>query len=99
MQSGVFRVSALACALALCACASAPPASTVADYTERVVTRENAKHALAHGWPGGTFVAWLADSMATPTVGLIAGVLPQLFPTGRTLGPRWLTLCARKGGT
>lgn len=48
-----------------------------------------AKHALEHGWPGGTFVAWFADFMATPTVGLVAGVLPQLFPAGRTLGPRW----------
>ena len=48
-----------------------------------------AQHALAHGWPGGTFVAWLADFMATPMIAIVAGVLPQLFPTGRTLGPRW----------
>lgn len=49
----------------------------------------------AHGlkssprWPAATFVAWLSDLMATPLVGLLAGVLPQLFPTGRPLSPRW----------
>jgi signal transduction histidine kinase len=48
-----------------------------------------AQHALAHGWPGGRFVAWLADFMASPTIGLVAGVLPQLFPTGRALSARW----------
>lgn len=40
-------------------------------------------------WPGSTFVAWLADLVATPLVGLLAGVVPQLFPTGRPLSPRW----------
>jgi signal transduction histidine kinase len=39
--------------------------------------------------PGGEFVAWLADFMAIPTIGLFAGVLPQLFPTGRPVSPRW----------
>jgi signal transduction histidine kinase len=48
-----------------------------------------ARHALADGWPAGHFVAWFADLMATPLVGLVAGVLPQLFPTGRVLTPRW----------
>lgn len=48
-----------------------------------------AQQALEHGWPAARFVAWLADFMAPPTVGLVAGVLPQLFPTGRTLSPRW----------
>jgi len=48
-----------------------------------------AQHALAHGWPAARFVAWLADFAAPPTVGLVAGVLPQLFPTGRALSPRW----------
>ena len=48
-----------------------------------------AQHAVADGWPAGRFVAWFADQMATPLVGLVAGVLPQLFPTGRVLAPRW----------
>ncbi|HEY8883091.1 MAG TPA: sensor histidine kinase [Dermatophilaceae bacterium] len=39
--------------------------------------------------PAGEFVAWLADLMALPTVGLFACLLPQLFPTGRALSPRW----------
>lgn len=38
---------------------------------------------------GWTFAAWASDAAATPLVGLMAGVLPQLFPTGRTLGGRW----------
>lgn len=48
-----------------------------------------AQHAVTDGWPAGRFVAWFADLMATPLVGLVAGVLPQLFPTGRVLTPRW----------
>jgi hypothetical protein len=39
--------------------------------------------------PAGTFAAWLADLMALPTTGLLAGVLPQLFPTGRPISRRW----------
>lgn len=38
---------------------------------------------------GWTFAAWASDAVATPLVGLMAGVLPQLFPTGRALGRRW----------
>lgn len=39
--------------------------------------------------PAGMFVAWLADFAALPTVGLLAGVLPQLFPTGQAVSRRW----------
>jgi two-component system, NarL family, sensor kinase len=39
--------------------------------------------------PAGATVGWLADAMAVPTIGLFAGVIPQLFPTGRPLSPRW----------
>lgn len=39
--------------------------------------------------PAGLPVAWLADLMAIPTVGLFALVLPLLFPSGRLLSPRW----------
>jgi signal transduction histidine kinase len=53
---------------------------------------EYAKRALVDApgsLPAGTFVAWLADSMATPMAGVLAGLLPQLFPTGRPLSRRW----------
>ena len=53
---------------------------------------EYAKRALVYApgsLPAGTFVAWLADFAALPVVGLFAGVLPQLFPTGRLLSRRW----------
>ena len=51
-----------------------------------------ASRALVHApgsLPGGGFVAWLADFMAHPVIGLLAGMLPQLFPTGRPLSSRW----------
>lgn len=38
---------------------------------------------------GWAFAAWASDAVATPLVGLMAGVLPQLFPNGRTLGRLW----------
>jgi hypothetical protein len=56
---------------------------------------EYAKRALVDApgsLPAGTFVAWLADSMATPMAGVLAGLLPQLFPTGRPLSRRWRVL-------
>ena len=56
------------------------------------VTGAYAQHALVHrpgSLPGGTFVAWLSDLLAIPTIGLIVAVLPQLFPTGHPLSPRW----------
>lgn len=43
----------------------------------------------AHHLPGAVFAAWASDCVAIPLVGLIAGVLPQLFPTGHTLGRWW----------
>lgn len=51
-----------------------------------------ANRALVHApgsLPGGGFVGWLADFMAHPVIGLLAGILPQLFPTGRPLSSRW----------
>lgn len=53
---------------------------------------EYASRALVHApgsLPGGGFVGWLADFMAHPVIGLLAGMLPQLFPTGRPLSSRW----------
>jgi two-component system, NarL family, sensor kinase len=51
-----------------------------------------ANRALVHApgsLPGGLFAAWLSDLAAIPTVGLFAGVLPQLFPTGRPISRWW----------
>jgi signal transduction histidine kinase len=51
-----------------------------------------AHHALVESpgsLPAGSFAGWLADTAATPMVGLFAGVIPQLFPTGRPYSPRW----------
>ncbi|MGN6160346.1 MAG: histidine kinase [Marmoricola sp.] len=42
-----------------------------------------------HPLVGWLFAAWASDAVATPLVGLMAGVLPQLFPTGRPLGRAW----------
>jgi hypothetical protein len=39
--------------------------------------------------PAGLFVSWLADLAALPSVALLAGVVPQLFPNGRPLSRRW----------
>lgn len=55
-------------------------------------SQEYARRTLLHApgsLPSGTFAAWLSDLMAPLTVGLIAGLLPQLFPTGRPLSRRW----------
>jgi signal transduction histidine kinase len=48
-----------------------------------------AQHALDAHWPLGEFMAWLADAAAIPTVALLVGFLPQLFPTGRPIGTSW----------
>jgi signal transduction histidine kinase len=51
-----------------------------------------AHHTAAHpdsGLPGGVPISWLVDVAALPTVGLLAAVIPQLFPDGRTLSRRW----------
>lgn len=39
--------------------------------------------------PAGHFAGWLGDLMALPTIGLLVGLLPQLFPTGQPVSPRW----------
>lgn len=41
------------------------------------------------GLPGGVPVSWIADVMALPSIGLLAAVVPQLFPDGRPLSRRW----------
>ena len=51
-----------------------------------------ARYTAAHpgsGLPGGVFVSWLADLAALPTVGVIAALIPQLFPDGQPLSRRW----------
>jgi two-component system, NarL family, sensor kinase len=50
-----------------------------------------AQHAASHpgGLPGGVPVSWVADLAALPSVGLLAAVIPQLFPDGRALSRRW----------
>jgi signal transduction histidine kinase len=49
-----------------------------------------AQHAASHpGLPGSTPVSWVADLAALPSVGLLAAVIPQLFPDGRVLSRRW----------
>jgi signal transduction histidine kinase len=51
-----------------------------------------AQYTAAHpdsGLPGGVFVSWLADTAALPSVGVIAAVIPQLFPDGQPLSRRW----------
>lgn len=50
------------------------------------------RYAAAHpttGLPGGVAVSWLSDVAAIPTMGLFAGIIPQLFPDGRVLSRRW----------
>jgi signal transduction histidine kinase len=39
--------------------------------------------------PGGDFAAWLGDAPALLLIGLLAGLLPQLFPTGHPISARW----------
>jgi two-component system NarL family sensor kinase len=39
--------------------------------------------------PGGDFAAWLADAPALLLLGLLAALLPQLFPTGHPVSARW----------
>lgn len=39
--------------------------------------------------PGGEVAAWLAGWTPLVSIGLLLGVLPHLFPTGRPLGRRW----------
>jgi len=41
--------------------------------------------------PGGEVAAWLGGLFPLVMIGLLLGVLPQLFPTGRSLGRRWQT--------
>jgi signal transduction histidine kinase len=51
-----------------------------------------ARYAVAHpsaGLPAGVFVSWLADAAALPTMGIFAGIIPQVFPDGRALSRRW----------
>ena len=51
-----------------------------------------ARYAAAHpaaGLPAGVFVSWLADAAALPTMGIFAGIIPQVFPDGRSLSRRW----------
>ena len=50
-----------------------------------------AEHAASHpgALPGGVPVSWVADLAALPSVGLLAAVIPQLFPDGRVLSRRW----------
>lgn len=50
--------------------------------------RYDATHPSA-GLPAGVFVSWLADAAALPTMGIFAGITPQVFPDGRALSPRW----------
>ena len=57
-----------------------------------VSASEYAKRALliAPGsLPAGNFAAWLGDAPALLLIGLLVGLLPQLFPTGRPLSARW----------
>lgn len=57
-----------------------------------VAAHEYARRALVlspGSLPAGTFAAWLVDLIALPMTGLLAGVLPQLFPTGRPISRRW----------
>lgn len=42
--------------------------------------------------PAGQFAGWLGDLMALPAIGMLAGVLPQLFPTGQPVSRRWRPL-------
>jgi hypothetical protein len=56
---------------------------------------EYGQRALVHApgsLPAGQFVGWLGDLMALPAVGLLAGALPQLFPTGQPVSRRWRPL-------
>lgn len=39
--------------------------------------------------PGGEVAAWVASWVPLANLGLLLGVLPQLFPTGRPLSLRW----------
>ncbi|RNM17048.1 hypothetical protein, partial [Nocardioides pocheonensis] len=51
-----------------------------------------ARYAAAHpsaGLPAGVFVSWRADAAALPTMGMFAGIIPQVFPDGRPLSRRW----------
>jgi signal transduction histidine kinase len=51
-----------------------------------------ARYAAAHpgsSLPGGVFASWFADLAALPTVGVIATLIPQLFPDGKPLSRRW----------
>lgn len=61
-------------------------------FSVEVTSGEYARRALlvAPGsLAGGELAAWLSDLVALPITGLLAGVLPQLFPTGRPLSRRW----------
>jgi two-component system NarL family sensor kinase len=51
-----------------------------------------ARYAAAHpsaGLPAAVFISWLADTAALPTMGIFAGLIPQVFPDGRPLSRRW----------
>jgi signal transduction histidine kinase len=56
---------------------------------------EYGERALVHApgsLPAGQFAGWFGDLMALPAIGLLAGVLPQLFPTGQPVSRRWRPL-------
>jgi signal transduction histidine kinase len=54
---------------------------------------EYARHALIEhpgSLPGGDLASWIGGAwLPIPTVGLLVGVLPQLFPTGRVVSRRF----------
>jgi two-component system NarL family sensor kinase len=59
------------------------------------VAGEYGERALVHApgsLPAGQFAGWFGDLMALPATGLLAGVLPQLFPTGQPVSRRWRPL-------
>jgi hypothetical protein len=41
------------------------------------------------GLPFGVAAAWLQAWLYVPALGIVISVLPQLFPTGRPMSPRW----------
>jgi len=55
-------------------------------------SQEFARRALVQSpgsMPGGEVAAWLAGWTPLVGIGLLLGLLPPLFPTGRSLGRRW----------